>query len=133
LQANFWHETGLPATQLPWPLHLEVTVPGAPQVWLQTWFESHRRQAPAPSQLPSRPQVATAEAAQRASGSAVPALTDAHVPLPAPVLADEQDEHVPAQAELQQNPEAQNPVAHSLAALHVAPWAFFARHVVPEQ
>ena len=65
--------------------------------------------------------MATAEAAQRASGSAVPALTDAHVPLLTPVLADEQDEQVPLQAELQQNPEAQNPMAHSLAAVHVAP------------
>lgn len=77
--------------------------------------------------------MATAEAAQRASGSAAPALTGAHVPLLTPVLAEEQDEHVPVQAELQQNPEAQNPSAQSLAAVHAAPSAFFARHVVPEQ
>lgn len=64
----------------------------------------------------------TEEAAQRASGSAVPALTGAQVPLLTPVFAEEQDEHAPLQAELQQKPEAQNnPVAHSLATEHVPP------------
>jgi hypothetical protein len=77
------------------------------------------RQAPAPSQLPSLPQVETATDAHCSSGS-WPAGTIAHVPeLPERL----QERQVPAQVVEQHTPCWHRPVAHWLAAVHAAPVA----------
>jgi hypothetical protein len=75
--------------------------------------------------------VETAEAGQRASGSTAPALTGAQVPLLTPVLAEEQDEHVPPHAELQQKPLAQNPLVQSDPSEHGCPCALVAVTQLP--
>jgi hypothetical protein len=69
------------------------------------------RQAPAPSHVPSRPQVEGSEAGQTpALRGASPAGTNAQIPCDPAVL---QDLHVSPQALLQQTPSTQNPLAQS--------------------
>jgi hypothetical protein len=72
---------------------------------------THLRQAPAPSQVPSWPHVATSLAAHSlASVGWAPAGTCVHSP---GALGRLQAMHVPSQAVAQQTPSAQTPLAHS--------------------
>lgn len=81
------------------------------------------RQAPAPSHVPSRPQVEGSEAGQTpAPRGAPPAGTNAQDPGAPAVL---QDLHVSVHALLQQTPSTQNPLAQSPAHPHAAPLAPF--------
>ena len=67
------------------------------------------------------------------SGSAA-AATGPHVPLgPEPFFTVLHASHSPPHAVSQQKPSTQNPLAHWLAALHVAPGACFGRHCEPLQ
>ncbi|MGB8297794.1 MAG: hypothetical protein WCG85_20425 [Polyangia bacterium] len=105
----FGQGPGLPETQVPLPLHwlAGVNVPcpvhdevlhGVPSTW--------KRQAPTPSQVPSRPQVLGAAAVHSLSGL-VPAFTGRHRPSLAPVFVAEQAWHVPVHALSQHTPSTQ--------------------------
>jgi hypothetical protein len=78
---------------------------------------AYLRQAPAPSQTPSRPHVATVSSGHWSRGS-VPPSAGMHVPR-LPTAA--QVMHVPAHSELQHTPSVQNPLAHAVPAVHCAP------------
>ena len=87
------------------------------------------RQAPAPSQAPSRPQLAGAEGVQRACGSAAPAAMLLQLPrkpgtLQALQLVQLDDE--------QHTPSTQLPLSQSVPAPQLAPSGFF-RHTAPAQ
>ena len=58
-----------------------------------------------------------------------PAATSVQVPA---VPASAHDRQLPVQAEMQHDPCSQKPLAHSVAAAHVAPFGFF-EQVVPLQ
>ena len=81
---------------------------------------AYRRQPPAPSQLPSVPQVGAPLSSHWFSGSA-PTGTNVHVPA---VPESAQDRQVPVQLELQQTPCWQRPEAHSLPPPHGAASGF---------
>jgi hypothetical protein len=78
------------------------------------------RQEPPPSQAPSVPQVEAPLSAHCPSGSA-PAGTSVQVPA-VPVMPHERQ--APAQAVRQHAPCSQNPLAHSVVAVHAAPLGF---------
>src|SRR5580692_8486593 len=80
----------------------------------------HLRQAPAPSHMPSNPQLVCVSAAHSLSGS-LPAVTGRQRPSAAPVLALAQALQRPAQAVSQQTPSTQNPLRQSVAALQRPP------------
>jgi hypothetical protein len=82
-------------------------------------------QLPIAPHEPVRPHVDTACSTQSLSGS-VPAEANAHVPV-------EHEWQGPAQFDPQHTPSKQNPVAHSFAAPHAAPVAFFDTHEDPAQ
>jgi len=82
---------------------------------------AYRRQPPAPSQVPSVPQVEARLSAHWFSGSP-PTGTNVHVP---GVPASAHDRQVPVQLELQQTPCWQRPDAHSVPPAHVVPSGFF--------
>ena len=82
------------------------------------------RHAPAPSQLPSAPQVFCVMAVHSLSGS-TPAEMNPQAPSrPAPFLAVVQAWHVPVHAVSQQTPSAQWPLAQSVSTLQPRPLAF---------
>jgi hypothetical protein len=113
---------GLRVTQIPLPSHWGArTSPrpsalqrGAPQVVPAACL----RQAPAPSQTPSSPQVLGCVAVQRPRGSAMPAVTLLHTPAAPGRL---QAWQVPQLADSQQTPSVQKPLAHSLPAVQATP------------
>src|ERR1700690_1679368 len=78
---------------------------------------AYLRQAPAPSQTPSRPHVATVSSGHWSRGS-VPTSAGMHVPR-LPTAAHVM--HVPAHAEVQHTPSTQNPLAHAAPAVHCEP------------
>src|SRR5262249_7983318 len=75
-------------------------------------------QPPEPSHLPLVPQVETSWVAQVLCGSEAPAATAVHLPS---VWGSAHDLQPALQAELQQTPSAQKPVAHSVPAAHGCP------------
>lgn len=77
-----------------------------------------RRQAPAPSQLPSRPQVVASSVAQSSSGS-WPSGTGAQVPAQP---SRPHDMHTPTHAVWQQTPSTQKPERHWSVALQGWPF-----------
>jgi hypothetical protein len=76
------------------------------------------RQPPAPSHVPSLPQLAAPRSTQTARGSAAPAATAVQVP---GADANAQLWHAEVHALSQQTPSTQNPLAHSAAAPHECP------------
>jgi hypothetical protein len=109
-----------PAAQVPLPLQNEAAtelppLQLAPAHWVVAGYS---RQAPAPLQVPSRPQVVVAWAGQRASGSTPPSGTLPQVPAMPGRL---QLWQVAVQALLQQTPWAQKLLAHSSARVQMAP------------
>jgi hypothetical protein len=121
---------GVPAAQLPVPLHTSAGVYVTPEQVDAAHIvpAAYRRQPPAPSHAPSVPQPGAPLSAQWSRGSA-PAGTGAQVPrLP----ASAHERHVPVQLELQQTPCWQRPEAHSAPPAHAVPSTFFA-HCVPMQ
>jgi hypothetical protein len=110
----------LPALQVP-PPHVDGAVcvpaehdPAAPQGVPGATCS----QLPAPSQLPSLPQLA---AAHWPVGAARPAVMLAQVPSATPVSAWVHAWQVLPQAVLQQMPETQFPLAHCVLAVHAMP------------
>ena len=87
------------------------------------------RQAPAPLQLPSRPQLAAAAAVQRPCGSATPAATAAQLPRKPGTL---QAWQAPQVAAAQQTASTQLPLSHSLPDVQPAPRAL-RRQMLPAQ
>jgi hypothetical protein len=81
----------------------------------------YTRQAPTPSQVPSRPQVAAPLSAHCPRGSS-PADTEAQVPI---VPGSAHERQVPVQALPQQTPCSHRPEWHSSAAVQVPPSGFF--------
>ena len=72
---------------------------------VHTVVEIHLRQPPAPSHVPSVPQVDFADATPHPRVAGVsPAVMDAQVPSAPPVLLPKHDLQTPAQAESQQIP-----------------------------
>ena len=112
-----------PAVQVPWPSQTRTFLTAAPsQVPVPQLAPGTRlRQAPLPSQVPSRPQLDGSEAGQvLASRGGEPAGTEAQTPGELGVL---QDLQVPVQALLQQRPSTQKPLAQSPAQPQARPLA----------
>src|SRR5262245_60195784 len=80
----------------------------------------HTRHAPAPSHMPSVPQVDGACCAHSLSGS-VPFVTGRQRPSAAPVLLFAQALQLSVQADSQQKPSTQKPLPHSAAAVQLVP------------
>src|SRR5262245_20889270 len=122
-----------PVLHVPWPSHLEgpVSMPFEQAPAPQDVSEGCSLQAPAPSQVPSRPQVVMLSAEHSFPGS-LPAGTGVQDPFEP---ARSQAWQVPVQAELQHTLSAQNPVMHSPAALQAAPAGWRPAHfmVAPSQ
>ena len=116
---------GVAVPQVPVPLHrfgglkLVPVQVAAPHCVPLTYF----RQAPAPSHIPSVPQVEAVVVVHWVVGlGAAPAGTGEQVPA---LPASAHDWQVPVQAELQQTPCAQKPDPQSAATAQVAPIGFF--------
>jgi hypothetical protein len=120
-------------TQVPAPLHVGAAVSeepeheGEPQVVPP----APNRQAPLPSQVPSRPQGVPA-AVQRPF-ELPPAVIGRHRPLFCPVSAIAHDWQRPVQAVSQQTLPTQAPFAHWLPVAQVDPLLCFAVQVPPAQ
>jgi hypothetical protein len=109
--------------QVPAPLHVlggwyVETLHDSP---MQAVPAVHLRQAPAPSHMPSWPQVDVACCAHSLSGS-VPPMIGRHRPSAAAVFAFEQAAQLPLHADSQQTPSTQEPVLHSPLLAQGAPW-----------
>jgi hypothetical protein len=119
-------------TQVPVPLQVGAAVSvaleqeGIPQVVPL----APNRQAPLPSQVPSRPQVVPA-AVQRPFDPP-PAVIGLQRPLDCPVSVPEQDMHRPVQAFSQQMLPTQAPLEHWLFPAQVDPLVIFAAQVLVE-
>ena len=87
----------------------------------QTVPDAYLRQAPAPSQVPSPPQVVAPSSLHCMRGS-WPAGTFVQVPA---LEGSAHDLHVPVHAVLQQTPCSHIPELHSGSLPHVAPMGFF--------
>lgn len=107
-------------TQVPVPLQLDASWSvEVAQVCAMHWVPlAHLRQAPLPSQKPSRPQLAMLAAAQRAVGSVRPLGTSMHVPGDPATLHELQSA---VQAVLQQTPWAQKPELQAALLAQAAP------------
>ena len=120
-----------PATQVPAPSQagIGLTVAFAQAATPQVVPGPHLRQAPAPSQLPSRPQVVGAEAVQslRASDPDTAGVQVPRVPTPSQVM------QVPVQADAQQTPSTQKPLWQSPVEEQVVPFASCAMQTPAEQ
>jgi hypothetical protein len=122
-QAYGSHIEVVAAWQVPVPLQDrdDVSVDPVQLAVAQVVPAAYRRHAPAPSHVPSRPQVDAPWSVHWFSGS-WPVGTLVQVPA-VPVSA--QDWHVPAQAVAQQKPCSQKPVMHSEGAPQAMPVGFF--------
>jgi hypothetical protein len=107
-------------TQVPVPLQFDAScsVAVAQLCAMHCVPLAHFRQAPLPSQKPSRPQLAMLAAAQRAVGSVEPLGTSTQVPGDAATLHELQSA---VQAVLQQTPCAQNPELQPALVVQTAP------------
>src|SRR4029078_12183650 len=111
---------------------LRRKVPAPSQVWagvnvepVQDWPTQtvptvYLRQAPGPSQVPSRPQLADGSCVHSLSGS-VPPSTGRQRPSAAVVFAAVHAMQLPAQADSQQTPATQAPVEHCAELEQAAP------------
>jgi hypothetical protein len=122
-QLNGAQMTVGPAVQVPCPSQTRPPPTAAPVQdpgW-QVVPTTKLRQAPAPSHVPSKPQLEGSEAGQTAALRGVPpAGTNAQIPGAPAVL---HDLHVSPQALLQQTPSTQNPLAQSPSHPQAAPLA----------
>jgi hypothetical protein len=111
-----------PGTQAPLPSQVGASTTLAPstaQVWAPHGvLAGCLRQAPAPSHLPSKPQLIADSVRHVLRGSGVPAVTGAQAPSEPMTLHAWQGPQVMA---WQQTPSVQLPLAHSEAARHAAP------------
>jgi hypothetical protein len=109
--------------QLPLPLQVAagVATPAAHEASRQGVPEGWLRQAPAPLQVPSVPQLVAGVTMHMPLGSATPEGTLVQVPTEPPTVQLRQP---PAQASLQQTPSAQMPETHSGPALQEVPLPF---------
>jgi hypothetical protein len=92
----------------------------------------HFPHAPAPSHMPLSPQLAGVSCGHSLSGS-VPIETARQRPFVRPVFGLLHARHEPVQADSQQTPSTQKPLAHSPAAPQAAPNPCAPVHDVPEQ
>jgi hypothetical protein len=120
---NGVHEDCVPAAHVPVPLHwgADVNVEPAHVAAPQVVPAAYRRQAPAPSHVPSSPQFMAPPSVHWFSGS-WPAATSEQVPrLP----ASAHERQVPVHELEQQTPCWQKLEPHSAPAAHAAPSSFF--------
>jgi len=105
--------------QVPAPSQVELALSVEPLQLAarQTVPAIHLRQAPAPSQVPSLPQLEAAEAGHSLCGL-VPGSANLHVPM---LFVALQVWQVLLQAVLQQTPSTQNPLPQSVFAAHDVP------------
>jgi hypothetical protein len=130
-QTNGAHVSEDPAMQVPTPSQVDasrrvdpVQLPGE-----QTVPCTYLRQAPAPSHVPSLPQLVAPSSPHSLAGS-VPAGTGEQVPiLPAMLQAWQASVQVVSQ----QTPSTQRPFEHSPPAVQSAPIDFFGMQLVPTQ
>jgi hypothetical protein len=113
---------GLRVTHMPRPSHCGAWISPSPSA-LQRWVPqvvpaACLRQAPAPSQTPSSPQLSGWLAVQRPRGSATPGARLPHTPA---VPGRLQAWQVPQLADSQQTPSVQKPLAHWLPAVQATP------------
>jgi hypothetical protein len=113
----------VPATHVPEPLHwgADVNVEPAQVAAPHAVPAAYLRHAPAPSHVPSSPQVAAVPSVHWLCGSC-PAATSEHVPM---LPASAHDRHVPVHELVQQTPCWHSPVWHSVPAPHATPSSFF--------
>ena len=120
-----------PVTQVPAPSQVGIglTVAFAQAATPQVVPGPHLRHAPAPSQLPSRPQVVGAEAVQslRASDPDTAGVQVPRVPTPAQVM------QAPVQAVAQQTPSTQKPLWQPPASVQAVPFVSCAVQTPAEQ
>jgi len=127
------HDVGVTVWQTPDPLQVRAGVYVEPlHDSLMHVVPDQRRHSPAPSHVPSRPQLEGVSWGHSSSGS-VPLLTARQKPLLWPVLALLHAKQVPAQADSQQTPSTQKLLVHSPATPQLAPSAFRPTHEVPAQ
>jgi hypothetical protein len=93
---------------------------------------AHRRHAPRPSHMPSRPQLVDASGLQSLSGSVPPGMVR-QMPSGWLVLLLAHATQGPTHADSQQKPSTQNRLAHSPDTAHAAPVAFAGTHAPAEQ
>ncbi len=128
------HDALVTVWQTPAPSHVRagVNVDTVHDWPTQVVPASQRRQAPAPSHVPSNPQLSVDSCMHSLPGS-VPAVTGRHWPSAAPVIAAAHALQLPVHAVSQHTPSTQLPLAHSEPAAHTVPLVFGATHVVPTQ
>jgi hypothetical protein len=132
--ASHWyapHDVVVPATHVPVPLQVDAVFTTAPlhPAARQTVPTACLRQAPAPSQEPSLPQVVAALASHSIRGS-VPGSAAMHVP----TLPDcAHVWQVPPQALLQQTPSTQKPLPHSAVVTQAVPLPSCGTHAPARQ
>jgi hypothetical protein len=123
------HDAGLAAEQVPAPSQVLAGVCVVPvhDSLPQLVPTAHRRHAPMPSHMPSRPQLVVDSGVHSLSGS-VPPGTARQMPSGWVVLLIAHATQAPTHADSQHTPSMQNRLAHSPAAAHAAPFAFAAMH-----
>jgi hypothetical protein len=123
LQANGTHEMVTGATHAPVALQVDsgVNTLLSQRAAAQTVPGRCRRQPPAPSQVPSVPQVSGSWASQRLRGSSAPAATCVQTP---GADGSAQLRQLPVQASAQQTPSTQKLDWQSAAAVHGWPAGF---------
>jgi hypothetical protein len=125
------HDVVAPGLHVPAPSQVEAACSCAVEQLAapQTVPAIHLRQAPAPSQLPSVPQLEAAEAVHSLRGL-VPGSANLHVPT---LFVALQVEQVPLQAVSQQTPSTQWPLPQSLASSHTVPFVSTGTQAVATQ
>jgi hypothetical protein len=121
-QMNGVHARTAPGTQTPAPSHFAVarSLPVVHIGAVQVVPARYLRHAPAPSQVPSRPQVSAPLSAHWPSGSCPAGIVE-HVPA---VPARAHELQIPLHSVLQHAPSSQNPELHSSGAVHAPPSGF---------
>jgi hypothetical protein len=125
------HARTPPGTQTPAPSHFAVarSEPVVHMGGVQVVPARYLRQAPAPSQKPSVPQVEAGEAEQSLRGL-VPGSANAHVPR---LFVAAQVWQVPVQAVSQQTPSTQWPLVQSPAPAQAVPFVSCGMQAPAEQ
>ncbi len=119
---RYWlHDVAVTVWQTPDPLQVRAGVYVEPvHDSLTQVVPDHRRHSPAPSHIPSSPQLEAVSCGHSLSGS-VPIETALQRPLVRPVFALLHARHEAVQSDSQQTPSTQKPLAHSPAPPQLAP------------
>jgi hypothetical protein len=128
------HEVSVTVRQTPAPSQVRagVNVDTVHDWPTQVVPAGQRRHAPAPSHVPSSPQLNVVCCGHSLPGS-VPAVIGRHRPLAAPVIVPTHAVQPAVHAVSQHTPSTQLPLAHSVPAAHTVPLVFGVTHTLPIQ